>query len=304
MKRATNISACLLGVVCSCSTIQTIETITIPTDGCSVFPLTSLAPGASYVLCASAITAIYVDSYYRNNAGSLTLEILAPEPTTLFQLFASAIVCGDESLGGVSKSFSTDAGAIYSLSFDLSGKPDPNSLYADENPIETLQVNVAGSQSTFLFDTDTIGNSYSDMRWRKESLLFSATGPLSTLSLVNVMAEPVSAGPAIDNVSVFFVRGASEDNGDGTVDAADYVMWRRSSAAPSTFNQADGNLNDTVDQADFDLWRMHFGEVIPAASDPTVSADSVPERVSPIFVCLAVPLAVAAHTPRRGRVFR
>ena len=47
-------------------------------------------------------------------------------------------------------------------------------------------------------------------------------------------------------------------NGDGTVDTADYVVWR-STHGSNTDLRADGNGDGTIDDADYGVWRAHFG---------------------------------------------
>ena len=48
-------------------------------------------------------------------------------------------------------------------------------------------------------------------------------------------------------------------NHDGTVDAADYVVWRSTLDQTGTDLAADGNDNGAVDAADYQLWRANFG---------------------------------------------
>ena len=48
-------------------------------------------------------------------------------------------------------------------------------------------------------------------------------------------------------------------NQDGTVDAADYVVWRSTLDQTGTDLVADGNDNGAVDAADYQLWRANFG---------------------------------------------
>jgi len=71
-------------------------------------------------------------------------------------------------------------------------------------------------------------------------------------------------------------------NDDGTVDAADYVVWRKTDNSPSGYN----------------TWRMHFGETIGSGSGAADSANAaVPEPASlAMFV-----LAAAVAMPRRSR---
>jgi hypothetical protein len=64
-------------------------------------------------------------------------------------------------------------------------------------------------------------------------------------------------------------------NRDGSVDAADYVVWRRSNGQSTTFfTGADGNGSGAVDTADYNIWRSQFGA--PASGSVNSSA-SVPE---------------------------
>jgi hypothetical protein len=67
-------------------------------------------------------------------------------------------------------------------------------------------------------------------------------------------------------------------NRDETVNAADYVMWRKTqgtTVTPST--GADGNGNGVVDQDDYGEWREHFGQTASppgAGSAESAAAES------------------------------
>jgi hypothetical protein len=62
--------------------------------------------------------------------------------------------------------------------------------------------------------------------------------------------QSVSAGP--------FLPGDYDLN--GTVNADDYVMWRKTLGQTGANLAADGSANNKVDQADFNIWRAHFGQ--------------------------------------------
>jgi hypothetical protein len=54
-------------------------------------------------------------------------------------------------------------------------------------------------------------------------------------------------------------------NRNGTVDAADYTLWRRMvSQSVTPYSGADGNGDGIVNQGDYDVWRAAFGQTIPA----------------------------------------
>jgi hypothetical protein len=55
-------------------------------------------------------------------------------------------------------------------------------------------------------------------------------------------------------------------NRSGIIDAADYVVWRKTlgSTVPN-FTAADGNGNGVVDEGDHAVWRANFGQTLPIA---------------------------------------
>jgi hypothetical protein len=86
---------------------------------------------------------------------------------------------------------------------------------------------------------------------------------------VHILAEP-GAGTYVRRPVIL----SGDYNGNGVVDAADYVVWRKNLGSTTNLT-ADGNNNDIVDEGDYDMWRKKFG----ATSQTTVSARAatVPE---------------------------
>ena len=72
-------------------------------------------------------------------------------------------------------------------------------------------------------------------------------------------------------------------NRNGVVDAADYVVWRKTFSGPNVPASnlaADGDGDSDVDQGDFNVWRSHFGQIAGSGLAATYSADAdagVPE---------------------------
>ena len=84
----------------------------------------------------------------------------------------------------------------------------------------------------------------------------------------------------IDRVLEFFNVAAlppanADFNGDGTVDAADYVVWRKNdgtSVPPGTLGDAD--FNGQVNDADYQIWRAQFGTSVAAAGAASAAVDT------------------------------
>jgi hypothetical protein len=64
---------------------------------------------------------------------------------------------------------------------------------------------------------------------------------------------------------------AGDFNSDGTVDAADYVVWRKSDGTP----------------AGYDLWRAHFGEPVGNGAGAAAESAAVPEPATLVLLMCA-----------------
>jgi hypothetical protein len=63
-------------------------------------------------------------------------------------------------------------------------------------------------------------------------------------------------------------------NGDGNVDAADYIVWRKNQGTMNTLSN-DNGIGGTIGMAHYNLWRSNFGTT--AGSGSTLNAGAVPE---------------------------
>ena len=105
------------------------------------------------------------------------------------------------------------------------------------------------------------------------------------------LGDVIEANTSVTHLqnNVFFVTTPGDYNGDGVVDMADYVVWRK--AAGTTNVWADGDGNGTVGPEDYNIWRTAFGagvatgQSIPAAvPEPTSLAFAVIMLLSCRFV--------------------
>ena len=88
---------------------------------------------------------------------------------------------------------------------------------------------------------------------------------------------------------------AGDYNGDAQVDAADYVVWRKSQGTSGIGLPADGSGNGTIDQADYLIWRAGFAATSGAGGG---SATPVPEPCGASLVAIAVCRALGMRPTR------
>ncbi len=82
-------------------------------------------------------------------------------------------------------------------------------------------------------------------------------------------------------------------NADGTVDAADYVVWRNTLGSVDDL-RADGNGNEMIDAGDYDVWKSLFGTNYGSGAG---ALGTVPEPAS--IVMLLAGICAAAFRRRR-----
>jgi hypothetical protein len=91
---------------------------------------------------------------------------------------------------------------------------------------------------------------------------------------------------------------AGDYNDNGTVDAADYVVWRNTLGSPTVLD-ADGDADGDVDEHDYKVWRATFGNTAPAGA--LIQAAAVPEPAGIFLIMLAALYATAAQPRVRSK---
>jgi hypothetical protein len=78
-------------------------------------------------------------------------------------------------------------------------------------------------------------------------------------------------------------------NGNGVVDAADYVIWRKTLNEPAVpaGSGADGNANGTIDSGDYTFWAARFANTVPGAGAGALNA-AVPEPAAAVLVLIGI----------------
>jgi hypothetical protein len=90
-------------------------------------------------------------------------------------------------------------------------------------------------------------------------------------------------------------------NLDGTVDAADYTVWR--DHLGTTFAAADANFDGQVTTADHALWKSHFGFSLAGSGFASQAMQSiVPEPTAAMLLMIGfVGAALSRCRPKSGR---
>jgi serralysin len=107
--------------------------------------------------------------------------------------------------------------------------------------------------------------------------------------------SPTNFAGGMGSVNLAAPAGPTGDyNGNGAVDAADYVVWRNTlNQTLSAGTGADGSGNGTIDNADYNFWRARFGTA-PGSG----SASGVPEPATAALTFVVVGL-LGLHSRKR-----
>jgi hypothetical protein len=87
-------------------------------------------------------------------------------------------------------------------------------------------------------------------------------------------------------------------NGNGIVDAADYVVWRKLQGQSGIGLPADGNFDQLVNLMDLAIWRSQFGQFVPGSGAGLTGENAVPEPAAGMLVFIAC-LSAAVFRCRR-----
>jgi hypothetical protein len=116
------------------------------------------------------------------------------------------------------------------------------------------------------------------------NLFFSANG--HTISYItDVVSNP--AALTDNNFQVWYANTSFStqpnfnglDNGDGKVNAADYVVWRDNLGQSTLMNRGTG-ITGPVGTSDYNFWKAHFGNT------SGLGASAVPEPASALLMLL------------------
>jgi T5SS/PEP-CTERM-associated repeat protein len=154
-------------------------------------------------------------------------------------------------------------------------------------------LSLGGTLSVSLLDaySPAAGATFDILDWT------NLTGTFSTLQL------PPLAGSLTWNTTQLYTSGvlavagaglAGDYNLNGAVDAADYVVWRKTLGQTGDGLPADGDGDGMIDTGDYDVWRTNFGLTAGAAA---ATSAAVPEPETLLSLIIGIMAIVSC---RRG----
>jgi hypothetical protein len=159
-------------------------------------------------------------------------------------------------------------------------------------------------QGTYFFADEVSGH-----KWEMDTSTFAVTNIDSLLTPnTGAITGPASyAEDAVGNLylvaygsgSVFKINTTQlltgDYNADGTVNAADYAVWRKTFGSTTNL-AADGNHNGSIDNGDYTVWQNNFGTTVHTLS---LGGAGVPE---PGVAVMAIQIGVVLVVRRRRQV--
>lgn len=88
-------------------------------------------------------------------------------------------------------------------------------------------------------------------------------------------------------------------NNDNFVDAADYVVWRKTFGDTGYFRPADGHPDNTIDSQDYSVWQTQFGESGAIGLWNAAGPLAVPEASGPLLMVMGTLLAIRRFRRQR-----
>jgi len=133
----------------------------------------------------------------------------------------------------------------------------------------------------------TIGQSFNILDWG------TLSGTFSSLTLPTIPGLTWNTSQLYTTGVLSIAAGglAGDYNQNGTVDAADYTVWRNSSGQLGTGLAADGDGNGQIDVGDFAVWKQHYGETAGSGSN-SLAHSTVPEPAAIVMLLMGILLVM------------
>jgi hypothetical protein len=150
-------------------------------------------------------------------------------------------------------------------------------------------LSVAGDWVLMSFDNSNTGT------FNPALMAINGVGPGYTAN-VGLVNTGGTTGDLVLTLTATSAGVAGDYNGNGVVDSADYVVWRKNQGTTGPpaplVSQGNGNGDNFVDAADYDIWRGNFGDSSGSGAGAGLeNGGTVPEPTSLALAGVIVTLA-------------
>ena len=246
------------------------------------------------IIVSGGATATFYDDVDQN----ATLKVSKVGSTTSVAVFFGALTGAGGSTGGgdlfiegdlqpgnsaatVTFGNNVALGAGATLEIELGGLT-PGTQY--DRVVVDGSLALDGTLNISLIDsfTPAAGNAFDLLDWG------TLSGTFDTLDLPPLSADLMWNSSQLYTAGVLRVALAGDYNLNGTVDTADYIVWRATHGDVGTALAADGNGNFQIDSGDYDVWRSHFGQGGSGAEYGASSHTTVPEPAAAVMFVMGL----------------
>ena len=174
----------------------------------------------------------------------------------------------------------------------LPGAVTPDYVIPDNffNPAgDTLRLCRLNCLNANLYDTRTFTNLPTD---GVTSLHYPSVTPATN--------TPINFADASGSVNL--IESTGDYNKDNIVDAADYVVWRKTLDQPASpaGTGADGDKDGMIGLGDLDFWRARFANPVPGAGSGSGAIAAVPEPATGVSLLTGLLIMSACRRDRCG----
>ena len=233
------------------------------------------------------VNAVFLNGFEIAAPNELTLEVnTATGATRILNEQAGSFDVVDYEIRSSAGSLTTNGWVALD---DTESTPDPVGTGWDRVPASNSnllnEVNLTSMTTFAPNNSASLGNVFTVGGVR--DITFQYAGPNDT-SLRSGLVRYVSAAAGV----------AGDYNGNGVVDAADYVLWRKGGPL-----QNEGRTSGVVDQQDYLFWRAQYGAATGSGSGSSLNGGAaVPEPA--VFISLAIGLfGMGLRRERSSRCF-
>jgi hypothetical protein len=142
----------------------------------------------------------------------------------------------------------------------------------DDTAADLLYVIVAGPLHGSLLVNGLPATQFSQQQLDTSAVTYQTDGTANSADGFDFTVDDGEGAVSSGTFSIAIRPNPGDFDQNLSVDAGDYVLWRKTAGATGVtpYSGADGNGDTTIDEGDYTVWQSHFGDAIGAGSGMSV----------------------------------